>query len=153
MMYFYLYIDGKILLCFSSFICVFMYVYRFLFVGFVQNGGWEHKTVVESSGLCTAVADSRGFLCANHLSSERCSKRSWLGNLAMSFHILINCALNIILITFNDVYNNWEIGFQNIVQFVWMGVHQLTILIGDLEQGSTIGWLLLRLFLPINFHQ
>jgi len=68
------------------------YVHHFLFVGFVQNGGWENKTVVEPSGVCAAVADSRGFLCANHLSSERGSKRSWLENLAMSFHILINRA-------------------------------------------------------------
>jgi len=129
-----------------------MYVYRFLFVGFVQNGGWENKTVVEPSGLCTAVADSRGFLCANHLSSERCSKRSRLGNFVLSFHILINCALNIMLIIFNDVYNNWEIEFQNIVQFVWMGVHQLTILTRDLEKGLTVGWLLLR-FVPLYNYQ
>jgi len=52
------------------------------------------------------------------------------------------------LIVFNDVYNNWEFEFQNIVQFVWMGVHQVTILTGDLEQGLTIGWLLLR-FVPL----
>lgn len=56
-------------------------------VFFVQNGGWENKTVVEPSGVCTAVADGRGFLCANHLSSERGSKRSWLVNLAMSLFI------------------------------------------------------------------
>ena len=48
------------------------------------------------------------------------------------------------LIIFNDVYTIWEIEIQNILQFVWMGVHQLIILIGDLDQGLTIGWLHLR---------
>jgi len=56
------------------------------------------------------------------------------------------------LIIFNDVYNNWEIEFQNIVQFVWMGVHQLTILTRDLEKGLTVGWLLLR-FVPLYNYQ
>ena len=39
--------------------------------GFVQNGEGENKAVVEPSGVCTAVADIRSFLCANHYCSER----------------------------------------------------------------------------------
>jgi len=119
---------------------LYAYAYHFLFVGLVQNGECENKPVVDPSGVCAAVADIRSFLCANHYCSERGSKRSWLGIFAVSFHIF-NHVLNLMLIIFNDI---WDIEIQHIMQFVWMGVHQLIILIGDLDQGLTIGWLHLR---------
>lgn len=100
-------------------------LHQFLFFKFLQNGVYKNRPVFEtdSSSMCSDIAEGRRLLCTNHLRWECSCKRSW-------WEIIVVSEILTELIT---LY--WEVEFSHIFQFVWMGAHQLTTLIRDLDQG------------------